>query len=312
MPAHPAPSVRARQLARELRRLRETAQLTGEAAAARLGWSSAKVSRIETAHSPVSVADLRRMLEIYRVRDSEAERLVELARTSRQRGWWDNYVGEAPSEFGTFLGLEAEASSISSFSALVVPGLLQTDDYARAVLRSLLLLPPREVERLVEVRRIRRDLLYQADKAPLVLHAIFDESILRRQIGGLDVLRDQLRHLARVATDLANVDLQVLPHAAGAHPALTGPFVILRFPNSGDPEIVNVELLDSHVFIEDEKAVYRYTLAFDELAAKALDPADSLAFIEQVISGLLVLQPLLEFVQMKGRSRSFGTLLPQD
>jgi hypothetical protein len=244
------------------------------------------VSRIETARTPVSVADLRRLLELYDVKGTDAERLVDLARTSRQRGWWDNRVGEAPSEFGTFLGLEAEASSISSFSALVVPGLLQTEDYARAMLRSLLLLPPREVERLVQVRQIRQDLIHQANKAPLTLHAILDESILRRQIGGSDVLRAQLRHLVDVATDLHNVELQILPHAAGAHPAVTGPFVILRFPRPGDPEIVSVELLDSYAFIEEEKAVYRYSLVFNELIAKAFDPADSLAFIKQVIDGL--------------------------
>jgi hypothetical protein len=155
---------------------------------------------------------------------------VELARTSRERGWWDSYVGEAPSEFATFLGLEAEASSISSFNALVVPGLLQTEDYARAMLKSLLLMPPREVERLVQVRRIRQDRIYRADKIPLSLHAVLDESVLRRRIGGPDVVHDQLKHLVSTATDLRNVELQVLPHSAGAHPAVTGTFAILGFP----------------------------------------------------------------------------------
>jgi transcriptional regulator with XRE-family HTH domain len=286
VPEHPTPSVRARKLARELRRLREAAQLTGEAAAGQLGWSSAKVSRIETARTPVTVSDLRRLLNLYGARDADADRLVDLARTSRERGWWDSYVGEAPSEFATFLGFEAEASSVSSFSALVVPGLLQTEDYARAMLNSLLLIPPREVERLVEVRRIRRDRLYQADKVPLILHAVLDESVLRRQIGGRDVLRDQLKHLVSAATELNNVELLVLPNSVGAHPAATGPFAILSFPRPGDPEIVSVELLDSHVFIEGEKAVYRYTLVFNELTAKALDPAESLAFINQVIKDL--------------------------
>lgn len=286
MPERPAPTVRARQLARELRRLREAAQLTGEAVAAHLGWSSAKVSRVETARTPITVSDLRKLLDLYGAMDTDADRLVDLARTSRERGWWDSYVGEAPSEFATFLGLEAEASSISSFNALVVPGLLQTEDYARAMLKSLLLMPPREVERLVEIRRIRQDRIYRADKAPLTLHAVLDESILRRQIGGPDVLRDQLKHLVSAETDLHNVELQVLPHSAGAHPAVTGTFAILAFPHSGDPEIVSIELLDSHLFVEGVKAVYRYTLVFEELIAKAFDPADSLAFIRQVIKDL--------------------------
>jgi transcriptional regulator with XRE-family HTH domain len=283
VPERPAPSVRARQLARELRRLREVAQLTGEAAATRLGWSSAKVSRVETARTPITVSDLRKLLDLYGVRDRDAERLVELAHTSRERGWWEQYVGEAPSEFATFLGLETEASSISSFNALVVPGLLQTENYSRAMFNSLLLMPPREVERLVQVRRIRQDRIFRADTNPLILHAIIDESVLRRQIGGPEILRDQLKHLVNAAADLHNVELQVLPHSAGAHSAVTGTFAILSFPRSGDPEIVNIELLDSHIFIEGEKAVYRYTLVFNELTTKAYSPAESVAFIEQVI-----------------------------
>jgi transcriptional regulator with XRE-family HTH domain len=286
VPERPAPSVRARQLARELRRLREAAQLTGEAAAAQLGWSSAKVSRIETARTPITVSDLRRLLDLYDASDADADRLVDLARTSRERGWWENYVGEAPSEFATFLGLEAEASSISSFNVLVVPGLLQTEDYSRAMLRSLLLMPPREVERLIEVRRIRQDRVYGTGNVPLALHAVFDESILRRQIGGPDVLRDQLKHLVSAVADLPNVEIQVLPHSVGAHPAVTGTFAILSFPRSRDPEIVSVELLDSHLFIEGEKAVYRYILVFNELITKALGPDESLAFIKQVIKDL--------------------------
>jgi transcriptional regulator with XRE-family HTH domain len=286
VPERPAPSVRARQLARELRRLREAAQLTGEAAAAQLNWSSAKVSRIETARTPITVPDLKKLLALYHASDADADRLVDLARTSRERGWWESYVGEAPSEFATFLGLEAEASSISSFNALVVPGLLQTEDYARAMLKSLLLMPPREVERLVEVRRIRQDRIHGTGNVPLILHAVLDESILRRQIGSPGVLRDQLKHLVSAAADLPNVEIQVLPHSVGAHPAVTGTFAILSFPRSGDPEVVNVELLDSHLFIENEKEVYRYTLVFNELIARSLDPGESLAFIKQAIKDL--------------------------
>ncbi len=286
MPERPAPSVRARQLARELRRLREAAQLTGEAAAAQLGWSSAKVSRLETARTPITVADLRKLLDLYGAGDTDADRLVDLARTSRERGWWESYVGEAPSEYATYLGLEAEASSISSFSAVLVPGLLQTEDYARAMISSLLLMPPREVERLVQVRQIRQERIYRADKVPLTLHTILDESVLRRKIGGPDVLRDQLKHLASAVAESRNVELQVLPYSAGAHPAINGTFTILSFPRTGDSEIVTLEHLDSHLFIEGEKAVYRYTLVFNELITKALDSVDSLAFIKQVIKDL--------------------------
>ena len=260
--------------------------MTGEAAAAQLGWSSAKVSRIETARTPVTVSDLRKLLNLYHARDTDTDRLVDLARTSRERGWWESFVGEAPSEYATYIGLEAEASSISSFCAILVPGLLQTEDYARAMISSLLLMPPREVERLVQVRRIRQDRIYRAAKVPLTLRTVLDESILRRQIGGPDVLRDQLKHLVSTAAELHNVELQVLPYSAGAHPAIDGTFTILSFPRPGDPEIVTLEHLDSHLFIEGEKAVYRYTLVLNELVTKALDPVESLAFIKQVIKDL--------------------------
>ncbi len=277
MAERPAPSVRARRLARELRRLREATELTGEAAAAQLGWSSAKVSRL-------TVSDLRKLLDLYGASDTEADRLVDLARTSRERGWWENYVGETPSEYGTYIGLEADASSTSIFTTILVPGLLQTEDYARAMLKSLLLMPPREVERLVEVRRKRQDRIYRAEKAPLMLRTVIDESALRRQIGGPDVLRDQLKHLVNNAAELNNVELQVLPYSVGAHPAIDGTFTILSFPR--DPEIVALEHLDSHLFIEGEKAVYRYTLVFNELITKALSPVESTAFIKDIIEDL--------------------------
>lgn len=283
MPDRPAPSVRARQLARELRRLREAAQLTGEAAAAQLGWSSAKVSRIETARSLITVSDLRRLLDLYGARETDVDRLEDLARTSRERGWWDTYVGDAPVEFATYLGLETEATGLSLYSAVVVPGLLQTEEYARALIKSLLLMPPAEAERLVQLRRIRQDRVYRAHEAPLILHIVLDESALRRQVGGPDVLRDQLKQLIRAA-DLPNVELRVLPYSAGAHPAVSGGFHIFKFPRLGDPEIVGVELFDSHLFIEGEKEVYRYTLVFNEISAKAFTPPESLAFIKQILS----------------------------
>ena len=285
MPERPALSVRGRQLARELRRLREAAQLTGEAAAAQLGWSSAKVSRIETARTPVTVPDLRRLLDLYHVRDIDIGRLEDMARAARQRGWWDTYAGDLPLEYTTYISLEAEATSLSCYSVTVLHGLLQTEEYARAVLRSLLPIPPGEVERGVRVRRLRQDRLHPADGAPVILRNILDESVLRRQIGGPDVMRHQLQDLVNAA-GLPNVELRVLPFAAGAHPATAGPFTILQFPRFGEPEIVNVELLDSHIFIEGEKDVHRYTLVFSELSTKALDPDESLAFIKQVINDI--------------------------
>jgi len=272
-------------LARELRRLREAAQLTGEAAAAQLGWSSAKVSRIETARTPVTLSDLRKLLDLYGARDIDLQRMEDMARAARQRGWWDTYAGDLPLEYTTYIGLEAEASLLRSYNVLVLHGLLQTEDYARVVLKSLLLISPGEVDRGVRVRRLRQKRLSQEDGVPLTLRVVLDEAVLRRHIGGPEVMRRQLQHLVDVA-QLPNVELQVLPYAAGAHPASASAFTILQFPRSSEPEITSVELLDGHLFIEGERDVYRYTLVFDGLSTKALNPDESLGFIREVISDL--------------------------
>lgn len=283
MPERSAPSVRGRQLARELRKLREAAGLTGEAAAARLGWSSAKVSRIETARTPIAVSDLHSLLSLYGATDTVAERLGWMAETARERGWWELYADDLPSEYTTLIGLEAEASSVTYYIATVLPGLLQTEDYARAVLKSIILLPPGEVERRVHVRRTRQGRLHETDGTPLNFSAILDESVLRRQVGGPEVMRDQLRHLVSLA-GLPNIAIQVLPFSAGAHAATSGPFTILAVPYYGDTEIVHVELMGGGVFIEDEREVYRYTLVVNDLRTAALGTAESIAFINKIIT----------------------------
>ena len=285
MPERSGPSVRGRQLARELRRLREAAQLTGEAAAAHLDWSSAKVSRIETARTPVTISDLHKLLDLYGATDIDVGRLEDLARAARQRGWWDTYEGDLPLEYTTYIGLEAEAASLSSYDVLVLHGLLQTEEYARAVLKSLLLISPGEVERGVRVRLLRQKRLNPTNEIPLTLQVVLDEDVLRRQIGGAEVMRHQLQHLEKVA-GLPNVKLQVLPYSVGAHPATAGPFTIFRFPRSSEPEIASLELLAGHLFIEGEKDVYRYALVFSDLTTKALNPDESRAFIRQVVNDL--------------------------
>jgi transcriptional regulator with XRE-family HTH domain len=285
VPERSAPSVRGRQLARELRRLREAAGLTGEAAAVSLGWSSAKVSRIETARTPVAASDLPPLLALYGATGAEAERLEWMAQTARERGWWRIYADDLPSEYTTYIGLEAEASSVTYYLATVLPGLLQTEDYARAVLQSIILLPPGEVERRVQVRRTRQRRLDETDGTSLNLLAVLDESVLRRRVGGLEVMRDQLGHLVDLAGH-PNIAIQVLPYSAGAHAATSGPFTILTVPHYRDTEIVYVELMGGGLFIEDEQEVYRYTLVIDDLRAAALDTAESIAFINKIITEL--------------------------
>jgi transcriptional regulator with XRE-family HTH domain len=279
-----APSVRSRQLAAELRRLRDEAGLTGEEVAARLGWSPAKISRIETARTVVSPADLLSLLDLYEITGQHRDRLTELGRTARQRGWWDAYADMLGPEYATLIALESDAESVGWYAAQMVPGLLQTEEYAREIIRSALLIsPPGEIERRVQVRMNRQRVL-TAD-TPLHLAVILDEAALQRVVGGVDVMRAQMRHLTEAAGQ-PNIELRVLPNAAGAHPALTGEFTILRFPEVIAPDVVYLENMTSNLYVEREAEVFRYTMAFDRLNALALGSEESAAFIAGLADAL--------------------------
>jgi transcriptional regulator with XRE-family HTH domain len=277
LPDKKAPSVRARQLAAELRRLRDAATLTGEEAAARLGWSASKISRIETGQTAASPADLRRLLDLYDVLGTARERLELLGQSAGQRGWWDAYADTLGPEYTALIALEAEAESVRWYSPMLVPGLLQTEDYARDVVRSgLLIAPPGEIERRVQVKMTRQRALTK--DGPLQLSVVLDEAAVLRQVGSPQVMRAQLAHL----TDMAarpNVTLQVLTLAAGPHPATTGEFTILSFAALVAPDVVYLENMTSDLYVEREGDVYRYAMAFDRLRALALTPDESAALI---------------------------------
>ena len=272
-----APSVRGRQLAAELRRLRDAATLTGEEAAAQLGWSPSKISRIETGQTAPSPADLRRVLDLYEVTGTQRGRLELLGQSAGQRGWWDAYADTLGPEYTALIALEAEAESVRWYSPMLVPGLLQTERYAREVIRSgLLIAPPGEVERRVQVKMNRQRVL--ARDTPLLLDVVLDEAAILRPVGDAAVMREQLAHLARIAGQ-PGVNLQMLPLAAGPHPATTGEFTILRFPDLIAPDVVYLENMTSDLYVEREADVYRYAMAFDRLRAIALGPDDSAALI---------------------------------
>lgn len=272
-----APSVRGRQLAAELRRLRDAATLTGEEAAARLGWSPSKVSRIETGQTAPSPADLRRVLDLYEVTGTQRGRLELLGQSAGQRGWWDAYADTLGPEYTALIALEAEAESVRWYSPMLVPGLLQTERYAREVIRSgLLIAPPGEVERRVQVKMNRQRVL--ARDIPLLLDVVLDEAAILRPVGDGAVMREQLAHLTRISGQ-PGVNLQVLPLAAGPHPATTGEFTILGFPDLIAPDVVYLENMTSDLYVEREADVYRYAMAFDRLRAIALGPDDSAALI---------------------------------
>lgn len=279
VPDRRPPSVRARQLAAELRRLRDAARLTGEEVAGQLGWSPSKVSRIETGQTSPGAADLRRMLDIYEVTGTQRDRLERLAQSSDQRGWWDAYTDTLAPEYTALIALEAESESVRWYAPMMVPGLLQTERYAREVIRSgLLIAPPGEVERRVQVKMTRQRVLTRDD--PLQMAVVIDEASILRTIGGPQVMREQLGHITAMA-GRPNITVQVLPLDAGAHPALNGEFTILTFPDLVAPDVVYLENMASDLYVESEAEVYRYGLAFDRLRELALSPEESAELITE-------------------------------
>jgi transcriptional regulator with XRE-family HTH domain len=281
MASEHSPTVRRRRLALELRRLREAARLTCEEVADHLECSASKISRVETGRVSVSPRDVRDMLEVYNVPADQRESLVQLARDSRQKGWWHAFSDTMQPQFVTYVGLESAASEIRIYEVSLIPGLLQTEDYARAVIRSRMMNSPSEdVERSVALTMARQPALTRDD--PPKVWAVLDEAALRRRVGGSGLMRMQLEHLLTQAA-LPNVAIQVIPFAGGAYPGMGRPFVILVFPERVDTDVVYLEDLTSSLYLEDVAEVDRYNVFFNHLRATALSFDDSLALIASVL-----------------------------
>ena len=281
MAAEHSPTVRRRRLALELRRLREAARLTCEEVAEHLECSTSKISRIETGRVSVSPRDVRDMLDLYGVSAQQGASLVQLARDSRQKGWWHAYSDTIQPRFATYIGLESAASEIRIYEVTLIPALLQTEDYARTVITAGIVGGDRDgVERNVEVLMARQPPLTSDD--PPRLWAVLDEAALRRTVGGAGLMRLQLDHLLDLSR-LPNVAIQVIPFGAGAHPAMGRPFVILAFPERADPDVVYLEDLTSALYVEDVDEVDRYNMFFNHLRATALSFEDSSALITAAI-----------------------------
>jgi transcriptional regulator with XRE-family HTH domain len=275
------PAVRRRRLGAELRRLRDLAGLTSGEAAARAGWHQSKVSRIETGHSSVRAEDVNLLLDIYAVRDRDVRDLLcTLAGHGHQRGWWHDFREVLPVEYRDFISLETGASRARSLETSVVPGLLQTPGYALALTRDVMpQLSPREVAALVDVRIARQAVLHQ--DPPLELAAVLDEAVLRRCVGGPEVMAGQLRWLAQAA-ELPQVSLQVLPFAAGGHIGVTGSFVIFSFPRIADLDVVVLDHLTGSLCVDRKEDIAAYTAAFARLCDRALPCAESAALISGI------------------------------
>lgn len=284
MAATPSPTVRRKRLGIELRRLREQRGLTCEDVGQRLDCSGTRISRIETSRISARPGDVRELLELYGVTGSEADSLVQLARDARRKGWWHTYGQVLPHWFEAYIGLEAEATKQRDFQPMVIPGLFQTEDYARAMLRAA----PNagrigDIDQQVALRMARQEVLTQDN--PPDLWVVLSESVLRVQVSGPATMRTQLRRLIDLS-EQPNITLQVLPFSTAALVHPISPFTILGFPDTADPTVVYLEHLTGSLFIEGKEEVHRYTVVFDHLRAEALGTSQSVDLIERIAADL--------------------------
>ena len=282
MPATSSPTVKRRRLAAELHAYREQAGLTIDDVAEQLEWSAAKVSRIENARVRVLPRDVRHLLRIYGVKEDGREWniLLTLAREAHQKGWWHAYGDALGESLQTYIGLEAAAISLRTYEPECVPGLLQTEEYARAVIgagRSAG--TEEENERYVQLRMARQAKLAQS--SPPELWAVLNEGAIRRLVGGSAVMRDQLGLLLD-AGGQPNITVQVVPFDVGAHMGMGGAFIMLSFPEPADPDVVYVNYSTGAVFLEKPAELERSALIFNHLRATALSVGQSRDLISRV------------------------------
>lgn len=283
MAVKPSPTTLRRQLGAELRKLRDQAGSTVSDVAEALGWSESKISRIETAHTGIRNGDLDRLLKHYGVKDDVAAKIRAIASQSRQKAWWEAYGDVLPNAYETYIGFEAEATSIFNYECQIVPGLLQTAEYASAVIQADGVYDdPDVLGQRVAVRMARQAVLTR--EPPPQLWVILDEAVLRRQIGGPGVLRRQLLRLVE-ASELPMVTIQVLPFAVGAHRALAGSFVILEFAGRSDAPLVHSEGMTGGVIRARPEELRSYWMSFEALRAAALSPRESVEFISTAAHG---------------------------
>jgi transcriptional regulator with XRE-family HTH domain len=279
-----SPAVARLRVAAELRRLREGSGKTAEAVGEELGWSKAKVSRYELARSGLRPSDVASLLDVYGVQDEHRERLLELAEEAVRKGWWEAYSDVLTPEHSAFIGLEAGATSLLQWQAVVVPGLLQTEQYAREIFsgyQAVRSAPETIIERRVQTRMIRQQVLTRDE--PLQLSVIIDESILRRQRGDGPMMFDQLQHLVEIS-DLPNVTLRILPLDGPKQLALES-FQILQFGQAHEtklPDVVSAESVRAYLYVEGETDTYEFRLAFGQLERESLGPDESREFIGHV------------------------------
>lgn len=273
-----------RQLGRYLRELRGSQRITVKTAAEKLEWSETKLWRIETGQTSLRSHDVELMCRIYAAPPDLTQALMGLAKETKARGWWHAFGDVIPEGFDVYIGLEEAAAQLAAYQNELVPGLLQTEQYARALITADNPgVAAGEIDRRVQVR-MGRQALIRRRTAPLQLMVVLNEAIVRRPVGGRAVMAAQLASLA-AAAELPNVDLRVVPFRAGLHPGvMSGPFVILRFPPDGDghdsePATVYVDGFTGALYLDKPHEVQRYAGAFEGIRGVALDAAASAELI---------------------------------
>lgn len=280
MTGRTSPTVRRRRLAAELRRLRAEAGKNRDEAAKYAGIASATMWRLETAQHAPRPADIAMLCRFYGLDDERTDAMVTLARESRLKGWWQQYSDKAiPDWFETYVGLEEEVAEIRTYQPEAIYGLLQSEEYAYAVLNAGEEAPAEEVARRVEVRMKRQELLKEPDMPKLWV--ILNEAVLRREVGGRAAMREQLLHLL-TASRRIGITVQILPLSTGAHPSMDSGFTILGFPERRDPDVVYVQYRRGSFYLEEPAEVDDYTQLFDQLRARALGPDESRSLIKRI------------------------------
>ncbi len=280
MIAPASPTVRRRRLAAELRGIRESKGKSGDSVAAALRWSPSKISRYERARTGLRPREVERLLDYYGITGSQRELLLALAEDAAQKGWWEEFADTLSEDYQQFIGLEHEATSMAIWHVDVVAGLLQTEAYARHIISSYSRVEPVApgmIGRLVRVRMQRQQVL---DRDGVQLSVVLDESVLKRRIGDVSVMYEQLQRLVREA-DRPNLTLQILPLDA-QHTVFGESFVIFSFGTDSDAmlqDVVSTEQLRSGFTLEGERETYLHRIAFQMLAQASLDPAASRALI---------------------------------
>jgi transcriptional regulator with XRE-family HTH domain len=278
------PTVRRMLVGAQLRRLRTAKGLSREQAGEAIRASEWKIHRLENGQVSFKEHDIVDLLRLYGVTDAdEVAEFVVLAREANTPGWWQRYGDVLPQWFRTYVDLESAASLIRTYEGQLVPGLLQTDDYIRAVVHDASLEPSEDVGRRVRLRMARQTVLTR--EHPPRLWAVIDEAALRRPVGGREVMRGQLERLI-AATKLPNVTLQILPLAGGAHPAMVGAFSILRFADRELPDVVYLEHLTNAVYLDKRDEVEQYLDVMELLCVASQPPARTVELLTKILDEL--------------------------